>query len=94
MPSNSSLYLITKLINFEGVKAIDYHFITDKELLITLEHKTSESTCPHCHSITNKTHQNHYYRIRDISFSTYDVFLNINRRQFKCTNCCKFLVRN
>ncbi len=89
MPSNSSLYLITKLINFEGVKATNYHFITDNELLITLENKTSESTCPHCYNITNKIHQNHYYRIRDIPFSTYDIFLNINRRQFQCTNCGK-----
>lgn len=89
MPSNSSLYLITKLINFDGVKATDYHFITDNELLITLENKTSESTCPHCYSFTDKIHQNHYYRIRDIPFSTYDIFLNINRRQFQCTNCGK-----
>lgn len=87
MPSNSSLHLLTKLINFEGVKATDYHFITDNEMLITLESRTSESVCPHCHTITSKIHQNHYYRIRDISFSHYDVFLNINRRQFRCTNC-------
>jgi transposase len=89
MPSNSSLYLITKLINFEGVKATDYHFITDNEILITLENQTSESTCPHCHTITNKIHQAHYYRIRDIPLSGYDVFLNINRRQFRCINCQK-----
>lgn len=89
MPSNSSLYLITKLINFEGVKATDYHFITDNEILITLESKISESTCPHCHTITNKIHQDHYYRIRDIPFSTYDVFLSINRRQFRCINCAQ-----
>jgi hypothetical protein len=37
MPSNSSLQIITKLINFEGVKATDYHFITDNEILITLD---------------------------------------------------------
>jgi transposase len=86
MPSNSCLHLITKLINFDGVKAIDYHFITDNEILITLSNQTLESTCPHCHTITNKIHQSHYYRIRDIPFSTYDVFLNINRRQFRCTN--------
>lgn len=87
MPSNSSLHLISKLINFDGVKVIDYHFITEKEILITLENKLSESTCPHCHNITNKVHQDHYYRIRDIPMSSYDVFLNVNRRQFRCVNC-------
>jgi transposase len=89
MPSNSSLHLITKLINFEGVKATDYHFITDNEILITLSNQTSESTCPYCHTITNKIHQDHYYRIRDIPLSGYDVFLNINRRQFRCIHCQK-----
>lgn len=87
MPSNSSLHLISKLINFDGVKVIDYHFITEKEILITLENKVSESTCPHCHNVTNKVHQDHYYRIRDIPMSSYDVFLNVNRRQFRCVNC-------
>lgn len=87
MPSNSSLHLITKLLNFNEVKVTDYHFITDNEILITLSNQASQSTCPHCQTVTNKIHQDHYHRIRDIPFSTYDVFLNINRRQFKCTNC-------
>ncbi|MGI0481312.1 transposase family protein [Geminocystis sp. CENA526] len=89
MPSNSCLHFITKLINFNGVKVIDYHFITDNEILITLSNQTSESTCPHCQTITNKIHQDHYYRIRDIPMSSYDVFLNVNRRQFRCVNCQK-----
>ena len=89
MPSNSSLHLITKLVNFDGVKATDYHFITDNEILITLESRTSEHCCPHCHIITNKIHQNHYYRVRDIPFGTHEVLLNVNRRQFRCNNCGK-----
>lgn len=89
MPSNSSLYLITKLINFDGVKATDYHFITDNEILITLESQTPEHCCPNCHSITNKIHQNHYYRVRDIPLSSYEVLLNVNRRQFRCNSCGK-----
>jgi transposase len=89
MPSNSSLHIITRLVNFDGVKVIDYHFITENEILITLENKISESTCPHCQHITNKVHQAHYHRIRDIPMSSYDVFLNVNRRQFRCVNCGK-----
>lgn len=89
MPSNSSLHLITKLINFDGIKVTDYHFITDNEILITLESRTSEYCCPDCHTITNKIHQNHYYRVRDIPFGTYEVLLNVNRRQFRCNNCGK-----
>lgn len=53
MPFNSSLHLITKLINFKQVKVSDYHFVTDNEILIELENKESKSVCPHCQNITN-----------------------------------------
>ncbi len=41
MPSNSLLHFITKIINFEGFKATNYHFITENELLIQLENQES-----------------------------------------------------
>ncbi len=82
MPSNSLLHFITKIIKFEGFKATNYHFITENELLIKLEHKESLSTCPYCHKITDKVHQSHRYRVRDIPLSSFDVFLLVNRRQF------------
>lgn len=53
MPFNSSLHLITKLINFKQVKVSDYHFVTDNEILIEWENKESKSVCPHCQNITN-----------------------------------------
>ena len=89
MPSNSLLHFITKIIKFEGFKATNYHFITENELLIKLEHKESLSTCPYCHKITDKVHQSHRYRVRDIPLSSFDVFLLVNRRQFRCKNCHK-----
>ena len=89
MPSNSLLHFLTKIIKFEGFKATDYHFITENELLIKLENKESLSTCPHCHKITDKVHQSHRYRVRDIPVSSFDVFLLVNRRQFRCKNCQK-----
>jgi transposase len=89
MPSNSSLHLITKLINFKEVKVSNYYFITDNEILIELENKESKSVCPHGQNISNKVHQSHWHRVRDISLGSYDVFLNVNRRQFRCQNCRK-----
>ena len=89
MPSHSLLYFITNIINFEGFKATNYHFITDNELLIELENKERSSICPHCHKPTDKVHQSHRYRVRDIPLSSYDVFLLVNRRQFRCKNCRK-----
>ncbi len=89
MPSNSLLYFIRKIINIESVKVLDYHFITDTELLIHLENINSESICPSCGNISSNIHQNHWYRVRDIPMSEYNVFLNVNRRRFKCLHCEK-----
>ena len=89
MPSNSLLHFITNIVKFEGFKATNYHFITDNELLIELEKKERSSVCPHCHKKTDKVHQSHRYRVRDIPISSCDVFLLVNRRQFKCKNCRK-----
>ena len=89
MPSNSLLHFITKIIKFEGFKATNYYFITDNELLIELENKASSSTCPYCHKTTDKLHQSHRYRVRDIPLSSWDIFLRVNRRQFRCKKCDK-----
>jgi transposase len=89
MPSNSLLHFITTVIKFEGFKAINYHFITENELLIELKNQNTLSTCPRCHKTTDKVHQSHWYRVRDIPLSSFDVFLMINRRQFRCKNCHK-----
>ncbi len=89
MPSNSLLHFITQIINFPGFKATNYHFITDKELLIEIENKDQIAPCPFCGKTTNKVHQSHRYRVRDIPVSSFDVFLSVNRRQFRCKSCSK-----
>ena len=80
MPSNSLLHFITKVINLDGVKVINYHFITDDEIVIDLKNNEQKVSCPCCGKLTDKIHQNHWYRVRDIPISSYHVFLNVNRR--------------
>ena len=75
MPSNPSLHLVTKLIKIESVKVTNYHFITDDEIVIDIINRSQEGKCPHCESLTNKVHQNPWYRIRDIPMRGYQVFL-------------------
>jgi transposase len=87
MPSNSLLHFITQLVNFEGFKVTNYHFITDNELLIELKNQTNQATCPRCQKKTRHVHQSHRYRVRDIPLSSFEVFLLVNRRQFRCKNC-------
>lgn len=87
MPSNPLLHFITKLINIEDIKVVNYDFITDDEIVIEIQNQSKVSQCPHCRKTTNKTHQNHWYMVRDIPMSDYQVILKVNRRQLKCTEC-------
>lgn len=89
MPSNSLLYFITTVIKLEGFKVTNYQFITENELLIELEKQDNKATCPSCHKITDKIHQSHFFRVRDIPLSSWNIFLSVNRRQFRCKKCHK-----
>ncbi|WP_341529932.1 ISL3 family transposase [Nostoc sp. UHCC 0302] len=89
MPSNPLLHFITKVINLEDVKIINYHFLTDDEIVIEIENKLKVAKCPHCGNTSDKIHQNHWYRVRDIPLSDYQVLLKVNRRQLKCQKCQK-----
>lgn len=89
MPSNPLLHFITKVINLEDIKVVNYNFITDDEIVIEIENKQKEGKCPHCENTTDKIHQNHWYTVRDIPLSDYQVLLKVNRRQLRCTKCQK-----
>jgi len=49
----------------------------------------SYSTCPRCGTKSHRLHQNHRYIVKDLPFGNKPVFLEINRRQFKCKECQK-----
>ncbi|MHC5823879.1 MAG: transposase family protein [Nostoc sp.] len=89
MPSNPLLHFITKVINLEDIKVINYDFITDDEILIEVENKLKVGECSQCGHRTDKIHQNHWYTVRDIPLSDYQVLLKVNRRQLRCTKCRK-----
>jgi len=89
MPSNPLLHFITKVINIEDIKVVNYDFLTDDEIVIEIQNQSKLGQCPRCGKTTNKTHQNHWYMVRDIPMSDYQVFLKVNRRQLKCTECQK-----
>ena len=58
-------------------------------MLVDVKNIATESVCPHWGNISSSVHQDHWDRIRDIPMSDYDVFLNVNRRQFRCKHCDK-----
>jgi transposase len=89
MPSNPLLHFITKVINIEDIKVMNYDFITGDEIVIEIQNQSKVGQCPRCGKTTNKTHQNHWYMVRDIPMSDYQVILKVNRRQLKCIECQK-----
>ncbi|MEH1956101.1 hypothetical protein [Nostoc sp.] len=43
MPSNPLLHFITKLINIEDIKVVNYDFITDDEIVIEIQNQSKVS---------------------------------------------------
>lgn len=80
--------LLTQLLNLPGIEVEDY---TDcgGQLILEVEARTMQATCPRCEQMSNHLHQNHWYFARDLSISGRTVFLKVNRRQFKCQTCGK-----
>ena len=42
-----------------------------------------------CGQASHQVHQNHRYLVKDLPISGQAVYLEVNRRQFKCKNCGK-----
>ena len=80
--------LLTELLNLPGIEVENYTNC-DNQLIIEVEARTTQATCPRCQQTSCHLHQNHWYLARDLSISGRTVFLKINRRQFKCQTCGK-----
>ena len=89
MPSNPELYLMTQLLNLEGMKVIDYRIIEGIGIILSLENTQKKIICPQCGNPTDLLHQNYYYTIRDLPWGTEPVYLKVNRRLFRCSHCQK-----
>lgn len=80
--------LLAELLNLDGIEVTEYHNF-DHEIIIEVEMIDTFATCPHCGSVSHSLHQNHWHLVRDLPMSNKDVFLKVNRRQFKCHFCQK-----
>ena len=87
MASNSELYLMTQLLNLEGVRVIDYRIIEGIGIILSLEKTKKEVVCPSCGQTTELLHQNNFQTVRDLSFGQQPVYLKINRRRMRCPHC-------
>ncbi len=81
--------LLTEILNIKGTKVISKRQHEGIGIILQVEPLNKESICPHCGTLSYRLHQNHRYLIKDLPLSGQPVYLEINRRQFKCDSCRK-----
>jgi transposase len=89
MSTKKELKLLTELLNLEGVEVSSHRQYKGIGIILQIEASDRESICGRCGSKSNKIHQNRRHIIKDLSWGDQAVFLEINRRQFKCDRCQK-----
>ncbi|NJM17859.1 MAG: ISL3 family transposase [Richelia sp. SM1_7_0] len=81
--------ILTQLLNLERVKVISHRQYQGVGIILQIESIKTESICPRCGIKSHRLHQNHRYIIKDLPLGEQQVFLEINKRQFKCDKCKK-----
>jgi transposase len=76
-------------LNLKGTSIQGYLHLENIGIVGRIESKNQKATCPHCGLESDKLHQNHRYLVKDLPISGQPVYLQVNRRQFKCDNCRK-----
>lgn len=89
MTTKKETKVLTELLNIERIKVTQMSQVPSMGIILQVESIHKESHCPECGTKSNRLHQNHRYVVKDLSWGEKTVFLEINRRQFKCKKCGK-----
>lgn len=89
MFTKKELKLLTEVLNLEGVKVSHKHQHEGIGIMLKIESIAKESVCNICETKSNRLHQNHQQIIKDLDWGEQAIFLEVNRRQFKCEKCKK-----
>jgi len=89
MRTKKEIKFLTELLNIEGIKVISHRQHEGIGIILQVEGIGKESNCPRCGKKSHRLHQNHRYLVKDLPWGENFVFLEINRRQFKCEKCVK-----
>jgi len=89
MTTKKGTKVLTELLNIQGIKVTQMSQQPGIGIILQVESTERESNCHHCGTKSNRLHQNHRYVVKDLSWGEQPVFLEINRRQFKCKKCGK-----
>jgi transposase len=89
MLTKKELKLLTEVLNLEGIKVSDKHHHEGIGIILKIESIAKDSACKICRTKSDKLHQNHRQIIKDLDWGEQAIFLEVNRRQFKCEKCKK-----
>ena len=89
MTTKKGTKVLTELLSIQGIKVTQMSQLPGIGIILQVESIHGESHCHHCGTKSNRLHQNHRYVVKDLSWGEQPVFLEINRRQFKCKKCGK-----
>ncbi|GCA70501.1 hypothetical protein MiYa_02034 [Microcystis aeruginosa NIES-2519] len=81
--------ILDKFLNLKGTSIQGYRHLENIGIVFRIESKNQKVICPHCGLESDKLHQNHRHLVKDLPISGQPVYLQVNRRQFKCDNCRK-----
>ena len=89
MIKKRSIKVLTEILDLKDVRVMSQRIHAGIGIILQTESSKSYSICPNCGATSHKLHQNHRHIIKDLPFGEKPVFLEINRRQFKCEKCSK-----
>jgi transposase len=89
MATKNGTKVLTEILNIEGIKVISQSQQPGIGVMLQVDSISKESHCHRCGTKSHRLHQNHRYVVKDLSWGEKPVFLEINRRQFKCKKCGK-----
>lgn len=89
MLTKKELKLLTEVLNLEGIKVSYKHQHEGIGIILKIESIAKDSACKICGAKSDKLHQNHQQIIKDLDWGEQAIFLEVNRRQFKCEKCKK-----
>lgn len=89
MVHKNDIKILTELLDLDEIKVISHRLHAGIGIILQTESKKLDATCPNCGTKSHKLHQNHRHLVKDLPFGEKPVFLEINRRQFKCRKCQK-----
>ena len=87
MIAKKGIKRLTEILNIEGIKVISQRQHEGIGIIFQIEPIQKESICSRCGTKSHRVHQNHRYIVKDLPWGEKPVFLEINRRQFKCEKC-------